>query len=202
MPSNKARSPSPPVRRSVSTDRGAHIRSRIKPEMSENPPVMKLPFPARVPVTVNKSLTSVPSIFPSSGSLQGPHGSRGSLKQENITDVLYSLQRMNVGKIQPDNEQEQFKQVLNVRHGGIRKSKHEGKAKAKHQLSTKIQITSDVSVTLLSDGSSMEDAQRSDASEAENDHIPVGSHAGTIRMMRNLPRSFSKTLKMLNQGID
>ncbi|XP_019194712.1 PREDICTED: kinesin-like protein KIN-14F [Ipomoea nil] len=192
VPSNKARSPSPPVRRSVSTDRGAHIKSRIKPETSENPPVMKLPFPARVPVTVNKSLTGVPSIFPSSGNLQGPHGSRGSLKQENITDVLYSLQRMNAGKIQPDTEQEQFKQVLNVRQGGIRKGKHDGKAKAKHQLSTKIQITSDVSVMLLSDGSSIDEAQRSDASEAENDHIPVGSHAGTIRMMKNLPRSFSR----------
>ncbi|KAJ6417567.1 hypothetical protein OIU84_003319 [Salix udensis] len=54
--STKPRSPSPPVKRSISTDRGALGRSRVIKERVENQPVARVPFPARVPV--NKSIAS------------------------------------------------------------------------------------------------------------------------------------------------
>ncbi|KAK4341943.1 hypothetical protein RND71_037759 [Anisodus tanguticus] len=190
------RSPSPPVRRSISTDRGAHVRSRIKPETHENAPVMKLPFPARAPVTVNKPVTNMPAIV-SSDKMRGYQSSRDQSRQENISDVLYSLQKMNNRKI-PEHDDEQFKQVLNVRQGAIRKSKNENKMKAKHQLSNKIQIKSDVSVTLLS-----EEAQRSDVSESENENGFVGSNiSGTISFGNgNLPRSFSRSSQNVEREI-
>lgn len=190
--SSMRRSPSPPVRRSISTDRGAHVRSRNKPETPENQPVMKLPFPARAPVTINKSGTNIPAIV-SSDKTRGYQSSREQSRQENISDVLYSLQKMSNRKL-PEHDEEQFKQVLNVRQGAIRKSKNENKSKAKHQLSTKIQIKSDVSVTLLSDGGMIDEAQRSDISESENENGFVGSNiSGTIRFGNgNLPRSFSR----------
>ncbi|KAL9230047.1 hypothetical protein vseg_005441 [Gypsophila vaccaria] len=47
-----ARSPSPPVRRSLSTDRGSLLRSRLKPELTEKP-ITKLQLSARA--SVNKS---------------------------------------------------------------------------------------------------------------------------------------------------
>ncbi|XP_060187485.1 kinesin-like protein KIN-14F [Lycium barbarum] len=195
------RSPSPPVRRSISTDRGAHVRSRIKPETHENPPVMKLPFPARAPVTINKPVTNMPSIVSSDKT----RGCQSQSRQENISDVLYSLQKMSNRKI-PEHDEEQFKQVLNVRQGAIRKSKNENKIKGKHQLSTKIQIKSDVSVTLLSDGGHggmIDEAQRSDVSESENENGFVGSNiSGTIRFGNgNLPRGFSRNSQNVEREI-
>ncbi|KAM3223021.1 kinesin-like protein KIN-14F [Capsicum annuum] len=200
------RSPSPPVRRSISTDRGAHIRSRIKPETTlENPPVTKLPFPARAAVTITKPVTNMPAIV-SSDKTRGYQSLREQTRQENISDVLYSLQKMSNRKI-PEHDEEQFKQVLNVRQGAIRKSKNENKIKAKHhQLSTKIQIKSDVSVTLLSDGGHggmIDDARRSDVSESENENGFVGSNiSGTIKFGNgNLPRSFSRNSQNVEREI-
>ncbi|MCD7450556.1 hypothetical protein HAX54_007209 [Datura stramonium] len=199
------RSPSPPVRRSISTDRGAHVRSRLKPETLENPPVMKLPFPARAPVTINKPVTNMPAIV-SSDRTRGYQSSREQSRQENISDVLYSLQKMSNRKI-PEHEEEQFKQVLNVRQGAIRKSKNENKIKSKHQLSTKIQIKSDVSVTLLSDGGHggiIDEARRSDASESENENGFVGSNiSGTIRFGNgNLPRNSQNVEREISQTVE
>lgn len=193
--SSMRRSPSPPVRRSMSTDRGAHVRSRNKPETVENQPVMKLPFPARAPVTISKSGTNIPAIV-SSDKTRGYQSSREQTRQENISDVLYSLQKMSNRKI-PEHDEEQFKQVLNVRQGAIRKSKNENKIKAKQQLSTKIQIKSDVSVTLLSDGchgGMIDESQKSDISESENENGFIGTNiSGMIRFGNgNLPRSFSR----------
>ncbi|KAH0736303.1 hypothetical protein KY285_012010 [Solanum tuberosum] len=202
--SSMRRSPSPPVRRSISTDRGAHVRSRNKPETFENQPVMKLPFPGRAPVTINKPSTNIPAIV-SSDRTRGYQSSREQSRQENISDVLYSLQKMSNRKI-PEHDEEQFKQVLNVRQGAIRKSKNENKIKSKHQLSTKIQIKSDVSVTLLSDGchgGMMDEAQRSDVSESENENGFVGSNiSGTIRFGNgHLPRSFSRNSQNVEREI-
>ena len=39
--SGNPRSPSPPVRRSISTDRGALLRSKVKTETNENQPIAK-----------------------------------------------------------------------------------------------------------------------------------------------------------------
>ncbi|KAF5949615.1 hypothetical protein HYC85_011608 [Camellia sinensis] len=121
--SSKPRSPSPPVRRSMSTDRGALIKSRVKPETTDNLPITKLHFPTRV--SVNKSVATmpvIPSIESNGGGFLAP---RDVPKQENISDAFFSFQRAISKKIHPEHEEEQFKQALNVRQGGIRKSKPE-----------------------------------------------------------------------------
>ncbi|CAK9145059.1 unnamed protein product [Ilex paraguariensis] len=194
MGSIKPRSPSPPIRRSLSTDRGALIRSRIKPDTTDNPPIIKLQFPPRV--AVNKSVPTIP-IIPSTESMRGHLGSQEPRNQENISDALYSLQRATFRKVHPENEEELFKQALNVRQGGIRKSKPECKVKPKHQLPAKSQ-KSDITVQLLSEvdsGGIMEEARKSDFSEPENEPglvvSPVHDH-GTLRVKRD-HRNFSRS---------
>ncbi|PPD96781.1 hypothetical protein GOBAR_DD06187 [Gossypium barbadense] len=183
-----ARSPSPPVRRSLSTDRGALIRSRIKADTVENQPVSKVPFPARVPV--NKSLAST-TVIPSvdSNSSRVHVSSQEISKQDSISDKLSTK------KLHPEHEEEQFRQALNVRQGGIRKSKAESKAKMKHQLPTRLHKT-DAAVTLLSEidaGEKIEEPRKSDFSETENENILIGSLTSsalkTKRFRQNITRN-------------
>jgi len=133
----------------LSTDRGSVIRSRVKVDTTDNQPIAKVPFPARV--SVNKSVAAMPMI-PSTDSNSRVHiGSQEPAKHDNISDAYYSLQKISTKKVYPEHEEEQFKQALNVRQGGIRKSKAESKAKAKHnQLPGKSQ-KSEAVTTLLSD---------------------------------------------------
>ncbi|KAK9268772.1 hypothetical protein L1049_000534 [Liquidambar formosana] len=195
--SGKPRSPSPPVRRSLSTDRGALIKSRVKPITTDDQPIVKLPFPARVPV--NKSFATIPVIPSIETNLRGYMGSQEPAKHDNISDAFYNLQRINTRKVQPDHEEEQFKQALNIRQGGIRKIKPESKPKAKHQLPARIQ-KSDVAVTLVSDidvGGKMEEARKSDFSEPENELGLVGSPVnGTLRV-KKLRQNFSRNSQNL-----
>lgn len=187
--SGKPRSPSPPVRRSMSTDRGAHIRSRIKPDTLDNPPIMKLQFPARV--SVNRSLAAIPASIPSTENNKRVY----SGSQDNISDVLHNLPRVSSRKLHLDHEEEQFKQVLNVRHGGIRKSKPENKVnKSKHQLPAKIP-KSDLPATLHADmdaGGKTEEALRSDFSEPENEHVHITSPVHGALRMKKLQRNPSR----------
>ncbi|XP_073158493.1 kinesin-like protein KIN-14F isoform X2 [Henckelia pumila] len=185
----KPRSPSPPVRRSISTDRGALSRTRLKSEALDNPPVMKVPFPASV--SVHKSTTSVHAIAPSKVNTrlyQEP------LKQDNFPDVLNSLQRVTFRKVNSENEEEQFKQVLNVRQGGIRKTKPESMIKARHQSSARIH-KSGVADKLLSDldsGKPLEQIKTLDFSDPENDPGPVRLPANDSNTMKKLHRNSSR----------
>ncbi|XP_073280670.1 kinesin-like protein KIN-14F [Primulina huaijiensis] len=184
----KPRSPSPPVRRSISTDRGALTRPRIKSEALDNPPVMKVPFPASV--SVHKSTTSAHAIAPSK---VNPLLYQESLKRDNFPDVSNSLQRVTFRKINSENEEEQFKQVLNVRQGGIRKTKPESKIKARHQSSARIH-KSGVADKLLSDmnsGKLLEQTQKRDFSDPENDPGPVRSPANDSNTVKKLHRNCS-----------
>lgn len=192
--SGKPRSPSPPVRRSISTDRGSTIKSRVKADATDNQSIAKLPFPARVPV--NRSIAAMPMI-PSTDSNSRLHiGSQEPTKHDNISDAFYSLPRGSAKKVHPEHEEEQFKQALYVRQGGIRKSKAESKAKAKHnQLPARIH-KSEVGTLLLSDmdfaGEKTEEAPRkSDFSEPENDH---GGHSPTHAALKvkKLRQNFSR----------
>lgn len=198
--SGKPRSPSPPVRRSMSTDRGSVIRSKIKVDTLDNQPIAKVPFPARVPV--NKSIAAM-SMIPSTESNSRAHiVSQEPAKQDNIYDAFYSLQKVSTRKVYPEHEEEQFKQALNVRQGGIRKSKADSKAKAKqHQLPARIQ-KSDVVTTLLSDmdfaGEKMEEVPRkSDFSEPENEHGLVESPMFGALKMKKLRQNFSRNSQNL-----
>ncbi|XP_052207437.1 kinesin-like protein KIN-14F [Diospyros lotus] len=193
--SGKARSPSPTARRSLSTDRGSLIKGRIKPETIENQPISKLQFPVRVPV--NKSVATLPVIPSIEHSTRGFLGTIEVPKQDNISDAFFSFQRAISKKVHPEKEeQQQFKQVLNVRQGGIRKTKPENKIKANNQLPAKVQ-KSDVPATLLSDmdniGGRMEEPRKSDFSEPENEQglavSPVHSTMRVKKLQRNSSRN-------------
>lgn len=79
-------------------------------------PMPRFPFPARVPAQKSVDTTN------------------------NMLDVLCSLQKLNLKKDCLERDDDPFKQALNVRQGGIRKSKTESKVSTKHQLPAKIQM--------------------------------------------------------------
>lgn len=200
--SGNPRSPSPPIRRSISTDRGAFIRSKVKTETNENQPIAKPSFPTRV--HVNKSMASVPAI-----------DNRGRVniscqEHENLSDALVGIQKVMASTkkkqlvCQENNEDEQqVKQSLNTMHGGARRSRNEGKSKAKQQqlpgAAAKInnqKHPENVVTTFLTDinaAGKMEDARKSDFSEMENEHFLAGlPHDGALKVKKtrqNFPRN-------------
>lgn len=184
--SGKGRSPSPPVRRSSSTDRGSVIKSRVKNDTEHNQPILKHPFPARVPS--NKSLVTMPMAASLHNNAREHANSREPVKQESISETLFNLQKANSRKVPQELEEEQFKQALSVvRQGGIRKSKLESKVKAKHhQLSPyKIQFTGEMTV---------DPSPKSDYSEHENElrlvESAVHSAINIKKIHQNLPKNF------------
>ncbi|KAL8462126.1 hypothetical protein ACS0TY_032472 [Phlomoides rotata] len=189
--SMKPRSPSPPIRRSMSTDRAAHIRPRIKTDALDNSPVIKVPFPASL--SVNKSIANVPSIIPSIVNTR-----LMSSQEPSFPDTLNSLHKVTLRKVQPDNEEEQFKQALNVRQGGIRKTKPETKAKIRQQSSAKVQ-KSVAAEALLSDVrmGKMLETQKPELSDPENEQGPFGLPACGATRAKKLHRSFSKNSQNL-----
>ncbi|XP_021841855.2 kinesin-like protein KIN-14F isoform X2 [Spinacia oleracea] len=144
------RSPSPPVRRSMSTDRGILIRSRLKPEITEKP-VQKVQYPASArSVSVNKH--------------PGP-------PQGNPLVDLYD------GNLLLNQENEQLKPVLNTRQMlSVRKSKHDiNKPKTKNQQPATRIPKVDETHTLLTDidtttGGKIDEGRKSDFSEPENEN--------------------------------
>lgn len=192
-------SPSPPVRRSISTDRGSLIRGRTKAEIFDNQPVAKVPFPARVPVS--KSIVAMPVITSTDNSSKVPYISpQEASKQNNISDTLFNLQKISSRKVFPEHEEEQFRQALNIRQGGIRKNKNESKVKAKHQLPAKIQKSD-----MLSDMDAIEkneEPRKSDFSEPENDHLlPESPVLGALKL-KKLQKSFSRNSQNLEPRYD
>ncbi|KAM0995681.1 hypothetical protein ACFX13_005833 [Malus domestica] len=182
------RSPSPPVRRSISTDRGAFIKSRVKADTTENQPIAKVPFPARAPV--NKSLATMPVFLSTDTNSRVCISSQEPTKHEDIFGALNSLQKANSKKVYQEHEEEQFKKNLNVRQGGIRKIKNESKAaKAKqNRVPARIQ-NSDAVTTMfpnLDAGEKMEEARTSDFSEPENEHILISSPVHNPLMVKKL----------------
>lgn len=178
--SGKGRSPSPPIRRSISTDRGSVIKSKVKIDISDNQPILKHPFPARVPV--NKSLITV-TMSPSTDNNSRAHvHSQEPVKLDNISEPHFNLPNVNSRKAHQEHEEEQFKQPFGVvRQGGVsvRKSKNDNKAKVKHhqQLPFRIQ-KADLIPTLIPDMeiANVEAPQKSDYFEPEND-ISLMEHA-------------------------
>lgn len=182
--SGKPRTPSPPVRRSISTDRGAFARGRIKPETVENQPISKIPFPARVPD--NRSIPAVPSADTNSRQYLA---SQEPSKQDKFSDTFYNLQKT---KLYSEHQEEQFRQVLNIREGGIRKSKPvETKAKAKHQITGRFQ-RSEMGNSLLSEidvSEKIDEPRKSESSEAENENFLLGSGLKVKKFQKNSSRN-------------
>lgn len=178
----KPRSPSPPIRRSISTDRAAVIRPRMKSDALDNPPVIKVPFPASL--SVNKSVANVPSIIPPAVNIRPI-----SSQEPSFPNAINSHQRVTLRRVQPENEEEQYKQALNVRQGGIRKTKQESKVKIRQQASAKAH-KSIVAEALLSDvaTSKMLETEKADFSDPENENSTA---YGTNRL-KKLHRNFSR----------
>ncbi|XP_060972774.1 kinesin-like protein KIN-14F [Cannabis sativa] len=198
-------SPSPPVRRSISTDRGSVIKTRVKPDTIENQPISRVPFPARVPS--NKSLATdnnsrVP-IINKSLMTPTPTPTYQSSQQEYISEALYSFQKLNFKKVQQEHDDhEQYKQALNIRQGGIRKSKTEVKAaKTKQFIPTRFHRP-EAMTTLFSDleissgGDKTEDETRkSDFSEPENELVYGGSPLHSVLDMKKPRKNLSRHLQ-------
>ncbi|XP_026392980.1 kinesin-like protein KIN-14F isoform X2 [Papaver somniferum] len=177
----KARLASSPLRRSMSTDRAAFTRNRLELDILDNKqPTAQVQIPRRA--AVNKSCASITLVPP----------------KENHTNVsdAYNLHSR---KFHHDHEDEQFKQVLNVRAGGIRKSKPEHKTRAKHQDSTKIQRT-DVADSLLSEIETErkpEVACKIESSEMENEHGYIRSFTPVSKAVKKLRQNFARSSQNL-----
>ncbi|KAL0310918.1 UNVERIFIED_CONTAM: Kinesin-like protein KIN-14F [Sesamum angustifolium] len=181
----KPRSPSPPVRRSTSTDRGTIVKTRIKSDALENPPVIKAPFPSSV--SVNKSVANLPATVPST---MNPRLNRGS-QDPPFPDVLNSLHRVTIRKAHPGNDDEQFKQALNIQQYGLRKTKPDSKVKTKHESSAKFQKSSGAETLLsyIDSGKAFEEPQKPDNSDPEIDHGPVRTPVYGATREKNLHRN-------------
>ncbi|CAJ1960215.1 unnamed protein product [Sphenostylis stenocarpa] len=171
MSSGKGRSPSPPVRRSQSNDRGTIIKSKVKTETIDNQPILKHPFPA-----ANKSLVTMSVVACTDNNTRMYANSQEIVKHENISETIFNLQKLNYKKVHQEHEEEQFKQVLSaVRQGGIRKNKVESKAKAKHnQLSSFTIQKPDTTSPFIPDmefagETNVELTPKNNSSEIEND---------------------------------
>ncbi|KAL5164594.1 Kinesin-like protein KIN-14F [Glycine soja] len=205
--SGKGRSQSPPVRRSLSNDRGTTIKSKVKTETVDNQPILKHPFPARVPA--NKSLATMPVAASTDNNTRMYVNSQEPVKQENISETLFNLQKVNYKKVHQEHEEEQFKQALSaVRQGGIRKSKVESMAKAKHpQLSPfKIQKP-DLIPTFIPDMDfageiTLEQPPKNDYSEAENDLRFMETAVHGALSLKKIRQNFARNFQNLeSRGI-
>lgn len=175
------------------------MKSRVKPDPTDHTPISKLQLPPRS--SVNKSMVTMSVIPPVDNNGRGLLGSQEVPKPDNISEAFLSFQRSIAKKVHLENEDGQFKQVLNVRQGGVRKTKPESKVKAKNQLPTRIP-KSDASVTLLSEldtGGKMEEGRKSDFSEPENESglnvSPVHSTLSVKKLQRNSARN-SQTVEI------
>jgi kinesin family protein C2/C3 len=156
-------------------------------------------------VPVNKSIAAIPVIPSADNSSKGPYiGSQEALKQDNISKAFYNLQKVSTRKFYPEHEEEQFRQALNTRQGGMKKSKNESKVKAKHQMPAKFHEV-DVGTTMLSDidaGEKIEEPRKSDSSEPENERLlPVSPTIGAL-MVKKLQMNFSKNSQNLEPRYD
>jgi len=197
--SGKGRSPSPPVRRSQSNDRGTVIKSKVKTETIDNQPILKHPFPA-----ANKSLVTMPVVASTDNNTRMYVNSQEPVKHENISETIFNLQKLNYKKVHQEHEEEQFKQALSaVRQGGIRKSKVESKAKAKHNQLSPFKIQKpDLASPFIPDmefasESSVETPPKNDYSEAEHDLRFMESAVHGALSLKKIRQNFARNFQNL-----
>ncbi|TKY57436.1 Kinesin KP1 [Spatholobus suberectus] len=194
--SGTGRSPSPPVRRrSISTDRGSVIKSKVKSDTSDNQPILKHPFPTRV--LVNKSLVTMPMASSTDNNSRVNLHSQEPVKQDNTSETLFSLQKVNARKVNQEHEEEQFKQALGaVRQGGTRKNKADSKAKVKHhqQLPFRIQKADMIPISDMEIGRemTMEAPRKSHYCEPENDINLMESAVNGVVNLKKIHQNISR----------
>ncbi|KAG4402892.1 hypothetical protein GLYMA_02G302800v4 [Glycine max] len=189
--SGKGRSPSPPVRRrSISTDRGSVIKSKVKSDTSDQP-ILKHPFPTRV--LVNKSVVAMPVASSTDNNTRVNLHSQEPVKQDNTNETLFNLQKVNYRKVHQEHEEEQIKQALgSVRQGGPRKNK----AKVKHhqQLPFRIQKADMIPGSDMEIGRemTMEAPRKNDYFEPENDICLVESAVNGAVNIKKIHQNISR----------
>lgn len=198
----KGRSPSPPVRRSQSNDRGTVIKNKVKTETMDNQPILKHPFPA-----ANKSLVTMPVVASTDSRMYV--NSQETVKHENISETIFNLQKFNYKKVHQEHEEEQFKQALSaVRQGAIRKSKVESKAKPKHNQLSPFKIQKpDLTSPFIPDmefagESNVESPPKNDYSEAENDLIFMESAVHGALSLKKIRQNFARNFQNLESRYD
>ncbi|WJX65019.1 hypothetical protein P8452_49726 [Trifolium repens] len=197
--SGKHRSPSPTIRRSISTDRGSVTKSKIKIDNAENQPILKHPFPARVPV--NKSLaTMTPSI--DSNSRVYVH-SQEPVKHDNISEPLINFEKVSFRKVHQENKEEPSKQPFRVvRHGSVRKNKADNNVKAKHRQPSpfrfqKTDLVPNSIPGMEIAGEIVEGPRKIDFSETENDFNFMESAINGVLNVPKKRRSISRNSQNL-----
>ncbi|XP_020238383.1 kinesin-like protein KIN-14F [Cajanus cajan] len=191
--SGKGRSPSPPVkRRSISTDRGSVIKSKVKSDTTDSQPILKHLFPTRV--LVNKSLVTMPMVSSTDNNSRVNLHSHEQVKQ-NTSETLCNLQKVNSRKAHQEHEEEQFKQVA-VRQGGTRKNKADSKAKVKHhqQLPFRIQKPDMIPICDMDIGRemTMEAPRKNDFFEPENDVSFMESAVNGVVNVKKIHQNISR----------
>ncbi|KAI4366209.1 hypothetical protein MLD38_022114 [Melastoma candidum] len=171
------RSESPPIRRSLSNDRASVIKTRHKAEATDGQPFIRVPFPARVPTSRSVATDLFPG--PGDNNVRDHPRSQEPQKHENFFDGSPNLSKISTRRVYQEHDDEQFKRALDIRQGGVRKAKIDGKVKAKNQLPTsrthKFEaVTTTVVTTTTYEGEKIDDPRRSDFSEPENEHVPLG----------------------------
>ncbi|XP_023633783.1 kinesin-like protein KIN-14F [Capsella rubella] len=146
-----------PNRRSLSTDRGSTIKSRNKPDVTQNLPVSRTPFPARVPVA--KSFSTVP-LNPSA---------------EITSETFHSHQKLSARKLFPEIEEEHIRHALHIRQGGVKKNKAESsKTKAKQPSPARFQKL-DVGISLRSEADPEAKVVNYQTQKGNNNHNVIHS---------------------------
>lgn len=107
-----------------------------------------------------------------------------------MPNAFHSHHRVTLRRVQPENEEEQFKQALNVRQGGIRKTKLESKAKIRQQASAKVHksIVAEAFLSDVANGKMQEETEKADFSDPENENSTT---YGTNRM-KKLHKNFTR----------
>ncbi|CAJ2633668.1 unnamed protein product [Trifolium pratense] len=198
--SGKHRSPSPPIRRSISTDRGSVTKSKIKIDNAENQPILKHPFLARVPV--NKSLATMTPSIDNNNSRVYVH-SQEPVKHDNISEPLINFEKVSFRKVHQEHEEEQSKQPFGVvRQGSVRKNKADNNFKSKRlqQSPFRIQKT-DLIPKSIPDieiaGEIVEVPRKIDLSEPENDFNFMQSAINGALIVPKKRRSISRNSQNL-----
>lgn len=149
---------------------------------------MKQVFPSSI--SANKSVTNIPAITPSAANTRLYPGSQEPIKQDNVSDLFNSLQRATTRKVHLEKEDEQFKQALNVRQGGIRKSKPENKVRTKHQFPATNQKSDIIETLTDTDNGKILESKRINFSNPGKEPVQL-LVCGTTRVHK-LQRSFSR----------
>ncbi|CAE6075123.1 unnamed protein product [Arabidopsis arenosa] len=154
-----------PSRRSLSTDRASAIKSRNKPDITQNLPVSRTPFPARVPVA--KSFSTVPL---------NPSAENNPRHQtDNTSETFHNHQKLSARKLFPEIEEEHIRHALHIRQGGVKKTRAESsKAKAKQPSPARFQKL-DVGISLRSEADSEAKVGNYQIQKGNNNHNVIHS---------------------------